>query len=82
MALCSFLSSPRTVLFNTRILIGLLGLIFQINQLAIGIRHSSRRMITMVLTVFIGLKFGSLLSSHPQSPYLYTVKIYKSKEFI
>jgi hypothetical protein len=63
-------------------LIGLLCLIFQINQLAIGIRHRIRRTITMVLTVFIGLKFGSLLSSHPRSPYLYTATIYKSKKLI
>jgi hypothetical protein len=62
-------------------LIGLLCLIFQINQLAIGIRHRIRRMITMVLIVFIGLKFGSLLSSQPQIPYLYTAMIYKNKEF-
>jgi hypothetical protein len=64
-------------------LIGLLGFIFQINQLAIGIRHRMRRMITMVLTVFIGVKFGSLLSSHPlRGPYLYIATIYKSKKFI
>jgi hypothetical protein len=63
------------------ILIGLLCLIFQINQLAMGIRNRMIRTITMVLTVFIGLKFGSLLPSHPQCPYLYAASLYKNKKF-
>jgi hypothetical protein len=54
MALCSFFSRSRTVLFITRILRSLLGFSDQINQLVTGMRIRMMMTITMVLRVFIG----------------------------
>jgi hypothetical protein len=58
----------------------LLCLIFQISQLAMGIRNRRIRTITIFLTVFIGLKFGSFLPSLPQCSYLYAAPLYKNKK--